>query len=221
MIAGTRLLAVIGATVMLTVVAPVLRAAGPGEATKRYIVHFRAGHGAGAEHALRARAGTLRHRFARRDALGVEMTPAASAALAHDPAVRLVEPDAPRYPVSMRRARPSGADTTDATDPTNAQTIPWGVRMIGARRLKGDQGADTRVCVIDSGYDLGHEDKPGRARVSGADDFAGAGRWDRDDDGHGSHVSGTINARNNALGVVGVFPRARLFIVKVFDGNGD
>jgi subtilisin len=45
--------------------------------------------------------------------------------------------------------------------------------------------------------------------------------WD-DDNGHGTHVAGTIGARSNGSGVVGVAPAATLHAVKVLarDGTG-
>src|SRR5688500_20312430 len=44
---------------------------------------------------------------------------------------------------------------------------------------------------------------------------------DSDDDGHGTHVGGTIGALNNDIGVVGVAPGARLWNVRVLnDGWG-
>lgn len=41
-----------------------------------------------------------------------------------------------------------------------------------------------------------------------------------DDGGHGTHIAGTIAARDNGIGVVGVAPRARLMAVKGFPGQG-
>ena len=44
-------------------------------------------------------------------------------------------------------------------------------------------------------------------------------KWD-DDDGHGTHVSGTVAALDNNIGVVGVVPGARLWAAKVLTENG-
>src|SRR5207247_8540663 len=41
-----------------------------------------------------------------------------------------------------------------------------------------------------------------------------------DGNGHGSHVSGTVGALDNDIGVVGVAPGARLYALKVLDDNG-
>jgi len=41
-----------------------------------------------------------------------------------------------------------------------------------------------------------------------------------DDNGHGTHVAGTIAALNNTIGVVGVGPQINLYAVKVLDRRG-
>ena len=41
-----------------------------------------------------------------------------------------------------------------------------------------------------------------------------------DDNGHGSHVAGTIAAENNGTGMVGVAPNAKIMPVKALDHNG-
>ncbi|HEV2061709.1 MAG TPA: S8 family serine peptidase, partial [Solirubrobacteraceae bacterium] len=42
----------------------------------------------------------------------------------------------------------------------------------------------------------------------------------QDDEGHGTHVAGTIGAANNGSGVVGVAPGTKLYAVKVLDKRG-
>ena len=42
----------------------------------------------------------------------------------------------------------------------------------------------------------------------------------RDREGHGTHVAGTIGARDDRRGVVGVAPGARLWAIKIFDDGG-
>ena len=48
----------------------------------------------------------------------------------------------------------------------------------------------------------------------------GAGPPD-DDNGHGTHVAGSIAARNDGAGVVGVAPNTRVYAVKVMDAAGE
>ena len=42
-----------------------------------------------------------------------------------------------------------------------------------------------------------------------------------DDNGHGTHVAGTIAAVDNTVGVIGVAPEAKIYAVKVLDGGGN
>jgi subtilisin family serine protease len=83
-----------------------------------------------------------------------------------------------------------------------------------------DAGASNRkVCIIDSGYSLGHPDLPAGGNVTGVDDPIGTGLWSTDRCGHGTHVAGTIAALGqNGSGVLGVLPSGLLsfHIVKVF-----
>ena len=100
------------------------------------------------------------------------------------------------------------------------QVVPWGVSRIGAVNTVY-KGTGVRVCVVDTGVSKSHPD----LRVVGGENFVvQKGRvdpsaWD-DDNGHGSHVAGTIAALDNSQGVVGVAPQASLLAVKVLDSRG-
>ncbi|NBW16980.1 MAG: serine protease [Caulobacteraceae bacterium] len=79
------------------------------------------------------------------------------------------------------------------------------------------QGEDVVISVIDTGCDLNHTDirnnlLPGKNFI---DDSS-----PQDDNGHGSHVCGTIAAENNSLGMVGVAPRAKIIPVKALGKKG-
>ncbi|GAA6749331.1 S8 family peptidase [Thermus brockianus] len=100
------------------------------------------------------------------------------------------------------------------------QTVPWGVERIGAPTTTA-KGANVSVYVLDTGIKVGHEDltnlKGGYAVVK----CRGRCRAAYDDDnGHGTHVAGTIAAVNNAAGVLSVAPAAELWAVKVLSGSG-
>jgi aqualysin 1 len=101
-----------------------------------------------------------------------------------------------------------------------AQTIPWGITRIGANAsstLAGDGSgsvANVAAYVIDSGVDTAHPD----LNVVGHVNFAGG--QNRDCNGHGTHVAGTVAARDNARDVVGVAPGASVTGVKVLGCNG-
>ena len=110
----------------------------------------------------------------------------------------------------------------------SSQTVPTGVRRIGAdlSTVAPIDGIDDRVPVVvallDTGVDGSHPDlNVNIARSvdcsSGLSCVTGIAT---DDNGHGTHVAGTIAALDNTFGVVGVAPGAELWSVKVCGGSG-
>lgn len=100
------------------------------------------------------------------------------------------------------------------------QVIPYGVELVKAPEfwdVYGSRGAGVSVCVIDSGVRASHEDLAG-ANISGSDVIVGP--WNQDDVGHGTHVTGTIAARDNGVGVIGVAPDVSIYMVRVDDEEG-
>jgi len=95
-----------------------------------------------------------------------------------------------------------------------AQKIPTGIRRIGVS--SSNFGTGIGVAVIDTGIDLNHPD----LSVIASKSCVTSSRSANDDNGHGSHVAGTIAALNNTIGVVGVAPEAKLVAVKVLDRSG-
>lgn len=106
---------------------------------------------------------------------------------------------------------------------TDAQTLPWGVNNVDAdvsTTLAGNgtgSVTNVRVYVIDTGIQRNH---PDLNVVSGIDFTRRKGGNGEDDNGHGTHVAGTIAAKDNGSYVVGVAPGAPLYAVKVLAANG-
>ncbi len=102
-----------------------------------------------------------------------------------------------------------------------AQRLPWGVDKIDADASSTEAGngsgavSNVRAYVIDSGIDRRHKD----LRVVKHVNFAGDGK-NRDCNGHGTHVAGTIAAKDDARDVVGVAPGSPLIGVKVLGCRG-
>jgi subtilisin family serine protease len=96
----------------------------------------------------------------------------------------------------------------------------WGVQHIGAGivHANGNTGAEIRVAVIDTGIDYTHPDLDGN--YIGGHDFVNPDDDPMDDNGHGTHVAGTIAAEDNGSGVVGVAPGAQLYALKVLNSSG-
>ncbi|MCM2305478.1 MAG: S8 family peptidase, partial [Elusimicrobia bacterium] len=99
------------------------------------------------------------------------------------------------------------------------QETPWGIARVKAPAAWAtSRGKGVKVVVIDTGIDMTHPElsgilKGGWNAISTAATF-------NDDNGHGSHVAGTIAAKDDGAGVVGVAPQVDLYGVKVLDENG-
>jgi len=90
------------------------------------------------------------------------------------------------------------------------------VRRVGAAVDSTVREASrANVAVIDTGIDLTH---PDLNAVAGKD-CTGSGTAS-DGNGHGTHVAGTIGARNNGSGAVGVAPGTKLWAVRVLGSDG-
>ena len=99
-----------------------------------------------------------------------------------------------------------------------AQTVPTGVSRVDADTVPGS-GEGVYVAVMDSGIDLQHPDLA--ANIAGGTDCDGADTGNYDDqNGHGTHVAGTIAAIDNSIGVRGVAASAKLYAVRILDKNG-
>ncbi|MEK7234701.1 MAG: S8 family peptidase [Elusimicrobiota bacterium] len=104
----------------------------------------------------------------------------------------------------------------------NRPEITWGINRVHAPAAwDTTEGAGARVAVIDTGIDMTHPDLAGQVdggyssitKTENPEDYT-------DDNGHGTHVAGTIAAVRDGKGVVGVAPKARLYAVKVMDADG-
>jgi aqualysin 1 len=108
----------------------------------------------------------------------------------------------------------------DQTVSAVGQVLPWGIDRIDADLSSTLAGNGTgavsgvRAYVIDTGIDTSHPDLNVVRHVN----FAGGPNADCN--GHGTHVAGTIAARDNATDVVGAAPGAPLIGVKVLGCSG-
>lgn len=99
------------------------------------------------------------------------------------------------------------------------QETPWGISRVKAPEAWAmSQGAGVKVCVVDTGIDLDHPDL--QTNIVGSFNAITPTKSADDDNGHGTHVAGTIAGLNNAIGVVGVAPQAQLLAVKVLSRTG-
>ncbi|WP_054025900.1 S8 family peptidase [Bacillus sp. FJAT-28004] len=97
--------------------------------------------------------------------------------------------------------------------------VPWGVNQIKAPLAwSTTTGHKVKVGVIDTGADFSHPDL--RQSLSRGINLLNRSMLPHDDNGHGTHIAGTIAAANQLQGMIGVAPRALISPVKAFDHNG-
>ena len=107
------------------------------------------------------------------------------------------------------------------TNPTNSSSeqTPWGISKIKApESWSTGRGAGSIVAVVDTGIDLDHPDLINNITLGY--NAISPGTTSDDNNGHGTHVAGTIAGVDNTIGVIGVAPSARLLSVKVLGANG-
>src|SRR5512139_825693 len=105
------------------------------------------------------------------------------------------------------RGKPGGGggSTGEVTD--------WGVANVGG----GNSPAGGRTAwVIDTGVDFDHPD----LNVDAGRSVSYVGGSADDENGHGTHVAGTIGAIDNEIGVKGVAPGATIVSVRVLNRRG-
>lgn len=166
------------------------------------------------------------------------------AALKKDPAVESAEPNYLRYftgvPNDPDFGRLWGLENSGQFVNGVFGTEGADIKYLPAMELSNPAAGPVVVGVIDSGIDRHHSDlipnlwtNPGEIPYNGIDDD-GNGRIDdvhgfdfvantnniTDSGQHGTHVAGTVAAAgNNALGVIGTNPKAKVVTMKVSD-NG-
>jgi subtilisin len=176
-----------------------------------YIVAFRAGTNApGRARAVANAGGVVRFNYNGVNAAAVVVpNERALAALESDPSVLAIVPDrlVSAYPAASAKSKPGGGGGS-------SQVVPAGVARVGVP-TSSSNGDGVGVAIVDTGIDLTHADLG-----SPIDAFSAYGGSCADDEGHGTHVSGIVAARDNAIDVVGVAPHAQLYCVKVLDSTG-
>ncbi|MGP4106436.1 S8 family peptidase [Virgibacillus sp. L01] len=106
-----------------------------------------------------------------------------------------------------------------------ATDIPEGVSMIQAPDAweEAEKGHGNVVAIIDTGCQVDHPNLKERI-IDGRNftsDYSGDKDNYNDNNGHGTHVAGTIAASSaREEGISGVAPNAKLLIIKVLSGEG-
>ncbi|TGC09205.1 S8 family serine peptidase [Methanolobus halotolerans] len=149
---------------------------------------------------VKAHGGNVKYEYTIIPSIAAELPQKAIEALSKNPNIGIIEPDL------------QGQILEDE--------IPWGISRINADSAQtiGFNGSGTTIGVVDSGIDYNHADLA--ANYLGGYDFVNNDADPMDDNGHGTHVAGTIAAADNGFGVVGAAPGAGLYALKAVDETG-
>jgi len=97
--------------------------------------------------------------------------------------------------------------------------IPWGVNKVKAPLAWNHAtGHQIKIGVIDTGIDFHHPAL--RGSIIPGINLVNRNLPPHDDNGHGTHIAGTIAASNPQHGMIGVAPHALIAPVKAFDYDG-
>ncbi|MBI4066911.1 S8 family serine peptidase [Candidatus Gottesmanbacteria bacterium] len=137
-----------------------------------------------------------------------------------DPRVLFVSEDREvTYAVKEDGVRGNGRKPKPRPTPTQPpQKVPTGISRIGLNST--NEGVGIGVAVIDTGVDLTHPDLAANIPLNANTTCVTGTSNGNDDNGHGTHVAGTIAALNNSIGVIGVAPQAKILAVKVLNAQG-
>jgi subtilisin family serine protease len=218
--------------VLATAVAVALMTTAVTASAASYIV---LGKGGNLDAAVRAAGGTVTNRLAAIDAYVVEASgDAFKARMLANPAVQSVVPN---LTIDWHRGepRPDQYVSAEYGNPPNSGdddirfNLEWGHDAVDAVEAwnAGYRGAGATVAVLDGGFNLVHPDLAPSIKAGCTADFTGEGiaYGPNSDDptgifSHGSHVAGTVAAADNALGMIGVAPEAKLCLGKVLFNYG-
>jgi subtilisin family serine protease len=152
------------------------------------------------------------HSFRSVDAFEVDMTWDEAQAMKKRPDVAYVEMDKPVHMLA------------DSVTP-GTETTPYGIAMVNAPQVwpvtQGKavgNGTPIHVAIIDTG--ISYSDTELAPAYRGGFNELNLTPDPLDDNGHGTHVAGTIAAAMNGDGVVGVAPNVDIYSVKVLDACG-
>jgi subtilisin family serine protease len=149
------------------------------------------------------------------NAVALRATRAEIADLSRDAAVARIDYDAP-----IRLSGP-GAEAGPTRPPPLFGRGDWGLAAIRAPDVWRDYGLDgsgVRVGVIDTGVDPAAPDL--RGKVVAWRDFVNERPAPYDDEGHGTHVLGTMIGGSAGGAPIGVAPGARAVVAKALDQDG-
>ncbi|WP_339869083.1 S8 family peptidase [uncultured Algoriphagus sp.] len=149
------------------------------------------------------------------EGFAVSLTEEQLQAISKDPSIKAIEQD---RVIALGPPPGKGPGGGGGGGGSTSQQTPYGISRVGGGIT---YTGNKKAYIIDSGIDSSHPDLNVNAGIGfnafskGKDSDIGS-----DGNGHGTHVSGTVGAIDNNIGVIGVAPGVTLIPVKVLDSRG-
>ncbi len=169
---------------------------------------------------VRQMSGTIVHVHSSINALTISIPKDKLEEIKEDPNTEYVEVTSPNDVQALGFKSKISISSDQLKVLASSQVVPWGISKIRATQIQdgGNKGTGVKVCILDTGIDNTHEDLKGSVKLQY--NFTNNTNDAADGYGHGMHVAGTIGARDNGVGVIGVAPECDFMIGKVLDNNG-
>jgi hypothetical protein len=136
------------------------------------------------------------------------------------PQIRHIEPDQVFY-ATVISSDSRGGKWEVPTPLFRMRAAAWSTRVADGAMVQpacaGGACSRVVVAVLDTGVDGGHPDLAGN--IVGGESFIGGDPL-VDENGHGTHVAGTVAANNNGQGTMGLTPGQKVYALQVFDRLG-
>lgn len=149
------------------------------------------------------------------EGFAVSLTDEQYQAISKDPSIKAIEQD---RVIALAPPPGKGPGGGGGGGGSASQQTPYGIARVGGGGAYSGSGV---AYIIDSGIDSSHPDLNVNAGL-GFNAFTSGKDSDltKDGNGHGTHVSGTVGAKDNTIGVIGVAPGATVVPVKVLNSRG-
>mgnify|MGYP002633746919 CR=1 FL=1 len=113
---------------------------------------------------------------------------------------------------NLKIKNPPNRTGTSSFDLTSGKS--WGIEKVKAPAVWGTtKGAGVTIAVIDTGVDSDHPELDGRVTLGAC--FVSGEALSEDENGHGTHVAGTVAGSDS-----GIAPDAEILAVRVLDASG-
>lgn len=152
------------------------------------------------------------------NAISMELPVSQLSMLASDDSLSFVSSN---YRVNL--VQPGMGHLMTRSDLNRENAFTYGLEKIGIPELRQAHpdliGTGVRVGVIDTGMDASHPDLKGK--VAAFADFTDSSKKEPyDDNGHGTHVGGTIAGGNASGTEIGIAPGVKFVVAKFLTGSG-